>query len=296
VQVLATRISSLWRYAPGRARRLDESEPLGLYSTVYWPLWSPIARRLWRVGAAYHDDNEWVALVLVQHYRLYGDQNCLELARRIFAFIVAGWSDIPGWSHPGGITWANAPWSLGRNTCSNGPGAELGAELFLLTGDRDQLEWAVRIYDWAYGALRRDDGLYCDQMRPDGQLLPTIWSYNQGSMIGAGVLLYESTGDEAYLDQATRTAAASVAHYGRLEVLIEEPAIFVTVYLRNLLLLDGLRPEPAYRDLAESYAVAMWEKRRYPSSGLFLPVSSGVNGTAPLVALEAMLAGSPPRP
>lgn len=296
VQVLQKGVQALVRYAPRREQAAGPAEPLGLGSTLYRPFWSAILRRLWRIGTTYYDDNEWVALALLERHRLDGEQGSLELARRIFAFVVASWCEIPGWSHPGGIRWADAKWSLARNTCSNGPAAEVGAELFLLTGEQDHLDWAERIYAWVYEALRRDDGLYVDQISPEGQLRTRIWSYNQGSMIGAGVLLYESTGDEAYLRQAARTAAASIAHYGRVEALLEEPAIFVTVYLRNLLLLDVVRPEPSYRALAVSYAEAMWERRRDARSGLFLPISGGVNSTAPLVALEAVLGGSPPRP
>ena len=294
--LLDSRIQAALRYASWRDRQPASAAPLGLGSTVYRPLWSPLARRLWRVGAAYHDDNEWIALALLHQHRVTDDPRCVETARRIFAFTVGGWCDIPEWSHPGGIRWAEAAWSVGRNTCSNGPAAEVGAELFLITSERWFLDWAGRIYDWARGALLGEDGLYADQIRPDGRVEAAIWSYNQGSMIGAGVLLHEATGDREYLDQAERTAAASLAHYADVDRLAGELPIFVAVYLRSLLLLDALRPNARYRAVAESYATAMWERRRDPVSGLFLPESSGVNGTAPLVAVEAMLAGSQPRP
>ena len=288
-ELLATRIPALLRYAPRGERHADG--PVGFGSTVHWPLWSPISRRLWRAGTVYYDDNEWLALALVHQHHLYAGRDCLELARRIFAFVVTGWCDVSGWSRPGGIRWADARWSLGRNTCSNGPAAEVGAELFLLTGDRTYLDWAVRIYEWVHGALVGEDGLYADHLRPDGRVVPAIWSYNQGSMIGAGTLLYRATGDGAYIDEAARTAGASLGRYASLDVLVDEPPIFVAVYLRNLLLLDALRPDPRYRALARSYEAALWERH----AGVPLR-SSGVNETVPLIAVESMLAGSAPHP
>jgi len=294
-QLLDGRIQAVLQYAPRSDRQPGATGPLRLGSTVYRPLWSPIARRLSRVGTAYHDDNEWVALALLHQHRVTEDLRCVELAQRIFDFAVGGWCSNPDWSHPGGIRWADAAWSVGRNTCSNGPAAEVGAELFLITAERGHLDWAARIYHWVRGALLHEDGLYADQIRPDGHVEPVIWSYNQGSMIGAGVLLHEATGEEGYLDQAVLTASASLAHYADVDKLLGESSIFVAVFLRNLLLLDAVRPDPRYQALAESYAAAMWDRRRVPASGLFLPESSGVNGTAPLVAIEAMLAESQAR-
>lgn len=292
-RVLSGRIAAAYRYA---THKQASRGPLGLASTVRRPVWSQLDRYLWHAGAAYFDDNEWVALALLQQYRLENEPRYIDLARRVFTFIVTGWCDSVGWAHPGGIRWADAAWSRTRNTCSNGPAAEVAAELYLATGEEHYLDWSVRIYNWARSILRGEDGLYRDHVAPDGAVQPAIWSYNQGSMIGAGVLLHEATAEDAYLEDACLTAAASLAHYGEVDALVREHAVFVAVYLRDLLILDEIRPDPRYRALAESYASNMWEQHRQASTGLYLPLSSGVNGTAPLVAIEALLAGSPPRP
>jgi hypothetical protein len=55
-QALATRISATMRYEPPAEReRLGEELVLG--SVVYRRLLTPVARRLWRVGTVYFDDN-----------------------------------------------------------------------------------------------------------------------------------------------------------------------------------------------------------------------------------------------
>ena len=263
---------------------------------MYHPLWSRLALKLVHAGTKYFDDNDWVALAILQDRGPKSSGELVDMAERVFAFVVTGWCDNPHWAQTGGIRWADAAWSDSRNTCSNAPACEVASELFLLTGKPEYLDWAVRIYEWTSLVLQREDGLYSDHILPSGDIDSTVWSYNQGAMIGAGVLLHEATGDTSYLDQSVATATASTAHYADVTTLPAELPAFVAIYVRNLLLLDNVRPDPSYRALADSYATWMWETRRDAVSGLCTPVSSGVNGTAPLVAIEAILAGSPPRP
>jgi hypothetical protein len=292
LEALSERTRALFRYADHP--RSDGA--LGFASTVYHPFWSKVALKLVRAGTRYYDDNDWVALALLQQQHLQGGNDSVDLARRVFAFLLTGWCDKPDWAHPGGIRWADAAWSDSRNTCSNGPACEVASGLFLLTGEAECLDWAVRIYEWTRRVLKGEDGLYSDHILPNGIIEPKVWSYNQGSMIGAGVLLHQATGDTSYLEQAVRTASASTVHYADVTTLSAELPAFAAIYFRNLLFLDAIRPDPTFKALAETYAATMWERRRDPVSGLSTPVSSGVNGTAPLLAVEAMLAGSPPRP
>ena len=121
--------------------------------------------------------------------------------------------------------------------------------------------------------MQGEDGLYSDHILPNGIIEPKVWSYNQGSMIGAGVLLHQATGDTSYLEQAVRTASASTVHYADVTTLSAELPAFAAIYFRNLLFLDAIRPDPTFRALAETYAATMWERRRDPVSGLSTPVS-----------------------
>ena len=41
-----------------------------------------------------------------------------------------------------------------------------------------------------------------------------MWTYNQGTVVGAEVQLWQLTGDRAHLDRARRTAAAALNRYG----------------------------------------------------------------------------------
>jgi predicted alpha-1,6-mannanase (GH76 family) len=151
----------------------------------------------------------------------------------------------------------------------------------------------VAIYDWVRDALLGPDGLYADRIAPDGMVSTTAWSYNQGTMIGAGVLLHRVTGDGRYLTQATETAAASLQRFN-LEALLTQDAAFNAVFFRNLFLLDEVVPDPRYRQLALDYGEEMWRARRHPGTGLFRGQGSPLNNTAPLVELYALLAGAAP--
>jgi hypothetical protein len=245
-------------------------------------------------GDRYYDDHAWLGLALVRHYELTGDPALLRLATRVFAFVVSGWSAEVTWEVPGGLRWKEAPSSRSRNTCSNGPAAALAAKLHEGTGDASYLDWATRIYDWTRRALLGTDALYMDRIDPDGTRTPTIWSYNQGSMIGSGVLLGRQTGDPSYVGQAVETADAYVGRTTVPELVDQDPA-FNAVFFRNLLVLARERPDPRYRALASGYGAHMWDSRR-TRRGLFAGKGSPLNNTAAMLQIYALLAGAEPHP
>jgi uncharacterized protein YyaL (SSP411 family) len=242
-------------------------------------------------GDAFFDDNAWIALALLQQYRVAREAESLELARRVLAFVLSGWSSETAWSHPGGIRWNQSATSTTRNTCSNAPVAEASAQLFIETGDEYWLDWSRRIYQWVRGTLIDADGLYGDHIDADGTVDRHRWTYNQATMIGAGVLLGAATGEERYIADATATAGA-VLGYFEVEKLVLQPAPFNAVLLRNLLLLDRSAPDPRYRARMSDYAESMWTSRRNRATGLFSASTvSPLNGSAPLVEIFALLAG-----
>jgi predicted alpha-1,6-mannanase (GH76 family) len=286
VTLLPGFLEGLARYSRLAAIAVD-SEPVGFDASV--------SLRLRRGGETFYDDNAWIGLALMQHYELTGDDRALSLARRTLAFIVSGWSVEVGWSRPGGIRWKQPVASTSRNTCSNGPVAELAIRVYERSGDPDAIEWSIRIYNWVRSALLGPDGLYYDNVLPDGTLDTNIWSYNQGTMIGAGVLLHRVTNDSTYLEQAIATAAASIRRFSVQRLTEQEPA-FNAIFFRNLLLLDQVVPAAEYRSLATAYAEAMWQVRRDAVSGLFRGEGSLLSNSASMVTVYALVAGAGPRP
>jgi Glycosyl hydrolase family 76 len=254
---------------------------------------SAVAPPLGPGGSTYYDDNAWVGLNLIHAYLLTSASSDLTLAQDELNFAVSGWDTNSSDPCPGGVFWEDVANSQ-RNATANGGNAELGLELYRLTGNTSDLTWATSMYQWVVTCLGTSSSLYDDHVNPDGSVNTTIWSYNQGVMVGAGVLLYDATGNSSYLDEAEQTAAAAVSHFGTGTTLDNQGPAFNAIYFRDLFLLDQIAPDPSYASEAQSFATTMWGQRQ-AGTGLIDP-QYGVNGSAPMVEIFSLLAGSPPAP
>lgn len=277
----------LGAYHRHRRAALASSDPIGFESFAVFPHGPG--------GDVFYDDNTWLGLALCHHHELTKSDDAANLSRRLLAFVLTGWSNDRTWSHPGGIRWKVPLSNRSRNTCSNAPVAALAALISVRDDDEAALDWAKRIYAWVHETLQGGDGLYVDQIAPDGTLVSDIWSYNQGAMIGAGVLLHRATGEADYLSAAQSTAQAALRQFS-VDRLVGQGAAFNAVFFRNLLLLDAVSPVPASTTLAEEYGDRMWTERRDPVTGLFSGGKSFLNDTAPMIEIYALLAGSAPHP
>lgn len=285
------------RFNDDLKERLDG---LGRYwnSHSHPPAYDSVVRTLFGLaggGDQYSDDNEWIGLQLIRAAELTGETGALEQAKKVFAFVVAGWDDDPSHAAPGGVLWKRDGRQLDRNTVSNAPGAQLGLQLHLASGDTGALDWSRRIYDWVDRHLRSPEGLYWDHLDPAGNVERTTWSYNQGTMVGAGVLLARATGESSYLDRARQTAQAALAHYGAEDRLEHQGLAFNAIFFKNLALLDEETHDGAYRQPLSDYTEQLWTGKRDPSTCLFQPAPDrgpGVLSQAAAVRLYATLAAA----
>ncbi|GAA1556871.1 glycoside hydrolase family 76 protein [Kribbella sancticallisti] len=280
------------QWAAEAERRLDGYEPYWNATTTPKGYDSYVRPPLGQGGDKFYDDNEWIGLNLIQHYQRTGDRSSLARAKEIFALVVHGWDTDP--SHPcaGGVFWTQAPWSQDRNTVSNGPGAELGAHLYLLTKDSSYLTWAKKMYKWTQDCMLAPNGLYWDHIDLAGNVEKTQWSYNQGVMLGAGVLLYKATHDQKYLNDAKSVANASLAFYGSEDRLWKQPTRFNSIWFKNLLILDSVAPDSRYKATMQAYSDRAWKEARDPATGLFHFVDGPVQllEQSGMVQIDALLA------
>lgn len=222
-------------------------------------------------GDTYFDDNTWVALDLIQAYRmastLEGREPVkhLDRARQLFDLVSAAWcSDAR--PYPGGVYWVDAGWNRDRGAAVTAGLAVLALHLHELTApETDRLvDVARRAYGWLRDTLLIHDGptagLYHDKILGDGTIDQSQWIYNQGVPIAAGVMLHRVTGERTYLEQARTTADAALAWYGAQDGqdFANQPAIFVAIFFRNLLQLAAVTDEPAYRAAMQAYADWTW--------------------------------------
>lgn len=184
------------RVLPGLAEYLDTTRMPAAYASYINT--APASDR-------FYDDNLWLGIDFCDIYEATGERKYLAEAERIWEFIGSGMDDVLG----GGIYWCEQH-KDSKNTCSNAPAAVYALKLYAATGERHYLEQGKALYAWTKRYLSDPgDGLYYDNMALNGTLVTTKYSCNSGQMVQAGALLHKATGDESYLKDAQRTAAAS---------------------------------------------------------------------------------------
>lgn len=286
----------------------------------YWdpsgdpPAYSSDVRGARLGGDRYYDDNAWVGLALVQLERMRPGSGYLDRAEELFRFAASSGWDRRAVPNPGGVFWVEQGRGAGtmnhdRNTVSNAPNAELGLHLAELRDRRltaPESIVAEEMYEWVLATLdasRESDlpgtGLFWDKLRGDGTLDKTLWSYNQGSMIGANVLLARRGGDSRaeYLGRAEAIARKALAHFGR-DGYERQPAAFNAIYFRNLLLLHAATGNAALRaeilETLRRYTDHAWYETR-DRRDLFHFSDGGVTllNQSAMVQLLALLAWDP---
>lgn len=160
----------------------------------------------------YYDDNAWICLSLLETYELTKDPQDLAFAMDAYNFALSGEDDK---TLSGGIYW-HEDVTRSKNACSSGPVMIAALKLHQVTGDEKYLTTAKRLYDWQRGHLQDADGLIYDSIsvatgRPNKMKLP----YNSATLIRAGCMLYQTTKDQKYLDEAERVAQASEKRFVR---------------------------------------------------------------------------------
>jgi hypothetical protein len=241
-------------------RYWDGSQNPGGYATRPFP----------RAGLAsqYYDDNAWVGLELVQVSRLYDDPKMLRRAAQLFTLISRGWDPDKSKLCPGGVFWARSTAIRDRNTVSTARASQLGAQLYLATGNRHFLRWATAMYRWVKSCLAAPNGLFWDHIDIDGHVDQTQWSYNQGAMVSAGVALYAATRNARYLSDAEDVAEAAVANFDPIYGS-GEPPYFIAIFFHDLWSLAELEPSLRFETAIRVYADEVWTNDRDATTGLF---------------------------
>jgi predicted alpha-1,6-mannanase (GH76 family) len=146
----------------------------------------------------FYDDMEWMALACLRAYDATGDIFYKNTAIQLWNWIKPGWSEVK----QGGIAWASgSPDS--KNACSNAPAAIIAARIYNLDKKPEDLAWAKKIYAWmkAY-VVEPARGLVWDAYGNTNE--DNIYTYNQGTLVGAALELYLITKDTGYRTDALR--------------------------------------------------------------------------------------------
>jgi len=272
----------------------NSGQPEGTFTSTLAAFDATVAPPAGPGGTKYYDDNDWVGIELARVYELTHSPTALGSAEGIMAFEMAAWQAGPEVACPGGIPFSNAAENTDRNTTTTAPAAELAAQLYRITHNAQYLQFAEMAYEWVRTCLLRPSGLYADHILQHGAVEPTLWSYNQGSMIGAGTLLYQATGNSYYLFQARQTVKAALSYFTPARLGSENP-FFPLVYFRNIMYLDSVTHDPPGPALAQNYVNYAWSHLRL-SDDVFVagsPASAELIDQAAIVQIYAMLSSSP---
>lgn len=154
------------------------------------------------------DDSEWWALAWIDAYDLTGDQTYLDEAVTIANYVSTLWDT----SSCGGGVWWNQQKTY-KNAVTNALYVRLTASLHhRISGDTAWLAKATEAWNWFLNSgMINSSGLVNDGLSSScANNGGTVWSYNQGLVIGAGVEMWRATGDAADLSEARHLADSAL--------------------------------------------------------------------------------------
>jgi hypothetical protein len=155
------------------------------------------------------DDAAWWGLAWISAYDLTGDPKYLTEATIIGNYVNQYWDT----SSCGGGVWWNRERTY-KNSVTIGLYIRLAASLHnRIAGDTTWRSRAVTGWNWfTNSGLINSAGLVNDGLNGCANNGGTVWSYNQGLAIGAGVEVYRATGDVNALSTARRLADAAMSN------------------------------------------------------------------------------------
>ncbi len=153
----------------------------------------------------FNDDMEWNELAMLRAYKAIGDQKFKTSAKKVWNKVKKGWTNAGG----GGIYWQSGNKTF-KNTPANMPACIFAAKLYQIDHKKSDLEWAKKIYKWEENNLvdRKSGAVWdgFDYKNGTKKVHKNLYTYNQGTFIGASLKLYEITGKKVYLNNAIKTA------------------------------------------------------------------------------------------
>ena len=257
---------------------------------------------------SYYDDEGWWALGWIAAYDVTGNKQYLSQAQSIFddmnaVFGKTNCSTINGVK--GGIWW-DKPHSY-VNAIANELFIDVAAHLANRVPASKSTYVNIAKQQWAWfkasGMINAqhtiNDGL--DQKTCKNNA-GTVWSYNQGVILGGLTELSKATGDSSYITTATQIADAAIAALAPSGILTDpcEPNCgadgpqFKGIFARNLQILQRAQPQTRYANFLDKNAASIWQNDRNSRNELSLkwagPFIAPANASTQSSAMDAIVA------
>jgi predicted alpha-1,6-mannanase (GH76 family) len=249
----------------------------------------------------YYDDEGWWALAWIKVFDLVHDPKYLSAAADIFKDMTTGWG-----ATCGGVWW-------NKNHTQNGA---IENELFLSVAahlanrmpDKDYyVDWALKEWTWfkRSGMINAqnniNNGLDLTTCENDNG---TIWSYNQGVILGGLVELSRALPDDSsYLRTANNIATAALEVLTDSNGILHDPcepncgadgSQFKGIFLRNVQVLYGASSSEQLKTFVERNADSIWTNDRGVDNELGIvwsgPFTGGANASTQSSACDALVA------
>jgi len=173
------------------------------YSTLFATMYSQFLIKhnsdwMWN---SYNDDITWMVIACTRASLLTGNTTYQIKAKEQFDKMWARAIHDGSW-----LTWNQG--TEGTNSCINGPAMVACCYLAQVTGDLSYYDKAIALYTWSRNKLFMPaTGKVNDNYNPSTGAVGN-WSstYNQGTYLGAAMMLYNYTKDPVYLTEAQRIA------------------------------------------------------------------------------------------
>ncbi|KAJ5951940.1 Six-hairpin glycosidase [Penicillium vulpinum] len=249
-----------------------------------------------------YDDDAWWALAWIAAYDVTNKGTYLELAEGIFESLADAWGTNCG---GGGLPWS--PNSTYVNAITNELFLSVAAHLANRVPERKEyyVGWAEKEWEWffAQGFIGTNgtinDGLL-ENCQNNGA---TLWSYNQGVILGGLVELNRAAPNDTHISWANKIAVAAIATLAdNINVIHDfcEPQClpdgtqFKGIFIRNLRILQKASPNDIYRKVISSCATSIWNNDRNAKGQFGVnwagPIQGVVDASTHSSALDALVA------
>jgi len=173
------------------------------------------------------DDMDWIVLAQLRMFETTQNELYFTKAKQMYNdWIWPTWGPEDAAPWYGGITWKTDVRKT-KNACSNGPAAIIAARIYSMydlskePGKKSKqayLDESIQIYTW----LRKNlydaaEGKVYDNMNANGDISRAVFTYNQGTFIGAAHELYKITGNKQYLSDAVNATNYVIDHMSNNE-------------------------------------------------------------------------------
>jgi predicted alpha-1,6-mannanase (GH76 family) len=278
-----------------------------LYQSYYGPSTPPGVEAVVSLNPAgflngYYDDEGWWALGWIQAYDVTNDTRYLTTAANIFEDMKNG-STTPCSNGTSGIWWDKSETYV--NAIANELYLSVASHLANRMSNKNYyLHIALNQWKWFQkSGMVNSQNLINDGLQNCSNNGGTIWSYNQGVILGALVELNLASPDPTYLTRATTIATAAIDYLSDSNNVLHdscEPncgndgSQFKGIFMRNLQKLQSAAPNAVFLKAIEANAASIWSYDRNTANELSVvwsgPFITPANASTQSSAMDALVA------